>query len=282
MRTASLLLAPALLAACASFPEQLAYGELDSAAMGRDMRYAVYTPPNWTASERLPLVLFLHGGGDSEDCFDRAYIGQAFDAAFFADEMPRAVVCVPNGERGFWENWVDGSYRYRDWVMDDLLPHVREEFNTLAGRENTYVMGISMGGHGALRFAHLEAEEFAAVAAISAPVMDAENLVKFTDNFWVKLFVPVERIWGSTDDLERVRRDDLFEQWQTQEDLGGFRFMLVHGTEDREGIMMGGRRFHDVLTERGIEHRYLVYDGRHKWVDWRPMLPEVVRFLLEG
>ena len=34
------------------------------------------------------------------------------------------------------------------------------------------------------------------------------------------------------------------------------------------------------LDERGIGHDYLVYSGRHKWVDWRPIFPELLRFLV--
>ena len=269
------------LAACSSFPQRLTYDRIDSAALGTQMDYAVYTPPGWTPRERLPLVLFLHGGGDDEDCFDRWGIGQRLDVALAAGDMPRAVICVPNGELGFWENWHDGSHRYRDWVLQDLLPHVREQFHTLQGREHTHVMGISMGGHGTLRLALLAPEQFASAAAISAPVMDAEHLVEFTQQFWVRLFIPVERIWGPTDDVERVRRDDLFARWQTQADLRGLRFLLVHGTDDRGGIVTGTQKFHQHLDARGIEHAYFVYDGRHKWVDWRPILPAVLRFLLQ-
>lgn len=83
--------------------------------MAREMAYAVYTPPGWRPDEQLPLVLFLHGGGDDEDCFDRAGFGPFLDAEITAGRAPRCVICVPDGERGFWENWHDGSHRWTDW-----------------------------------------------------------------------------------------------------------------------------------------------------------------------
>ena len=143
-------------------------------------------------------------------------------------------------------------------------------------------MGISMGGHGTLRLALFEGHRFASAAAISAPVMDAEHLVAFTRNFWVRLFVPVERIWGPTDDVERVRQDDLFRRWTAQDDLSGLRLMLAVGEDDRDGIVTGSTRFHEHLAERGIEHGWLVYEGGHRWVDWRPIFPAVLRFLVDG
>lgn len=280
LRAVSFLAALLTAAACTTYEQRLERGALESAAMAREMDYAVYTPPGFGDDERLPLVVFLHGGGDDETCFDRAAIGALLDERIGQGQLPRAVVVVPDGELGFWENWHDGSHRYRDWVVRDLLPAVRARYHTRTDREGTHLLGISMGGHGALRLARLEPEVFASVAAISAPVMDAEHLVQFTQGFWVRLFVPVDRIWGPTDDLEVVRRDDLFERWQRQEDLRGMRLLLAHGTEDRAGIVTGNERFHQHLAERGVGHDYLVYGGRHLWVDWRPMLPEVFRFLL--
>ncbi|MFK7742175.1 MAG: alpha/beta hydrolase [Planctomycetota bacterium] len=274
-----LLPAAAALTSCSSFERQLNYGELDSAAMLKRMDYAVYTPPGWSPNERLPLVLFLHGGGDSEDCFDRHGISPYLDEAIRSGEAPRVVICIPNGERGFWENFEDGTRRYRDWVIDDLLPHVRREYRTLPGRANTHVFGISMGGHGTLRMLLRQPELFASACAISAPIMDAEHIVEFTKAFWVKMFVPVERIWGATDDVEKLRRDDLFVQWQEPEDLRGVRFMFAYGSEDRDGIIQGNEHFHEHLDDHAIPHEFLRYDGRHKWVDWKPIFPQVLRFL---
>ena len=74
-------------------------------------------------------------------------------------------------------------------------------------------------------------------------------------------------------------QDDLFEQWRTQADLRDVRVLLAHGTADRGDIILGNGHFHEHLDRRGIEHDYLVYSGRHKWVDWRPIFPELLRFL---
>ncbi len=281
--TVKAFLVPALLslAACSSFERRLTYGAMQSDAMQREMAYAVYTPPDFSPDEQLPLVVFLHGGGDDETCFDRAGVGQTIDLALARGTAPRCVIVVPDGELGFWENWHDGSHRYRDWVMQDLLPEVRRRYHTRTDRDGTHVMGISMGGHGTLRFARFEHGTFSSAAAVSAPVMDAEHLVAFTSSLFVRLFIPVARIWGATDDLEKVRRDDLFALWQQQQDLQGVRVLFTHGSADRGDIMLGNSRFHEVLSQRGIAHDYFVYYGRHKWVDWRPIFPELLRLLVD-
>lgn len=269
-------------ASCSSIARRLEYSSLDSPALGRQMNYAVYTPPDFSANEQLPLVVFLHGRGDDETCFDRAGVGQTIDLALARGAAPRCVVVVPDGELGFWENWQDGSQRYRDWVMRDLLPEVRKRFHTSTAREHTHVMGISMGGHGTLRFARLERETFSSAAAISAPVMDAEHLMTFCNGFWVRMSIPVARIWGPTDDIETLRKQDLFTLWQRQEDLRDVRVLTCYGTSDFPDIVTGNRNFHEHLRERGIDHGYHVYYGRHRWIDWRPLFPEILQWLVDG
>ncbi len=70
------LLALGVAGGCAGTPKRLAYGRYESRAMRVDMHYAVYAPPGFSREERLPLVLFLHGGGDSEKSFDQHAIGR--------------------------------------------------------------------------------------------------------------------------------------------------------------------------------------------------------------
>lgn len=76
MRLALLLSIAIAVTACASTATRLTYGELESSALRKPMKYAVYAPPGWKKAESLPLVVFLHGGGDGPDCFDRAGVGQ--------------------------------------------------------------------------------------------------------------------------------------------------------------------------------------------------------------
>jgi enterochelin esterase-like enzyme len=279
MRFAALVLA---LASCASAPKRLTYGELESAAVHETMTYAVYAPPDWKKGETLPLVIFLHGGGDGPDCFDRAAVGQHLDEAMLAGRAPRTIIAIPQGNFSFWENWYDGSRRYRDWVMRELVPQVREDYGTLPCPEGCHVMGISMGGHGALRFAFFEHQSLASVTSISGPVIDVQKMIDLSEDFLIGLFVPVERIWGPITDRARMEREDLFLSWRSQADLHGMRLMLAWGTEDRDALVASNEAFHRHLRERGIEHHATVFPGGHKWIAWTPVIEEALRVQVQG
>jgi len=271
-----LLLLSSLAVGCASFPRRLDYGRIESQAMGKPMGYSVYTPPGWTRSESLPLVVFLHGGGDTPESFDKFGVGQALDRAIESGDAPRVVIVVPQGDLGFWENWYDGTRLFRDWVMRELLLRVQKEYNTMDCPEGCHVMGNSMGAHGALRFALLEPGSFASVTALSGPIFDAESVQQFGKRWYIRMFIPVKRIWGPLDDTERIESEDLYRRWRTQEDLGGIRLMIACGLHDRKGLAATNEKFHRHLEAQGIEHEYVVFDGGHKWVDWIPVIVQAL------
>ncbi len=266
---------------CAATPLRLEYARLPSAAMGgRSMEYGVYVPPSFGPKERLPLLVFLHGGGgDDVRCLDEAGIPALLDREIGAGRAPRAVIVVPEGDRGFWINWYDGSRRYEDWVLGDLLPVIQRDFHTAACPGGCHVAGISMGGNGALRWALDHPETFSSVSILSGPIFDAGQMRSFTHSFPFRWLVPVGRIFGPLTD-ERLQRVDPFQRWQSAADLGATRLFFARGTEDRSGIIETNEAFRVHLERRGIAHRYLVFPGGHRWVDWKPLFPELLRFAI--
>ena len=267
---------------CVKPQAYLRQGSIHSQAMGRKMEYAAYVPRGLPEGKRVPLVLFLHGGGDDPNAFDEVELGQALDAEVSAGRLPPFVLVLPDGEFGFWENWYDGSFRYADWVLDDLLPYV---YGTLPVRrcpDTCVVMGVSMGGHGALRFALRRPEVFDAVAAISAPIFNTDQMIDFGSRFVAKFLFQSRRVFGPANEAERERieRDDLYLRWSSPEDVDGLELFFAWGSGDREGIISANESFTKHLDENGIPHESIVYDGQHKWVDWKPVIIELIRQML--
>lgn len=268
-----LLIALALLSGCASFPRRMRYASRESAAMhGARMDHAVYVPPGFAADERLPLVVFLHGGGDSHDAFDRHGISARLDRAMREGRAPRAVIVLPDGQLGFWANWYDGTRRYEDWIADELVPAVRERYHTRACPDDCHVMGVSMGGAGALSIAHHRPDRFSTVTAISAPVFDTDGMIDFVRSRLFAIIIPTHRIFGPPTPRSRIERDDLYLQWTTRESTGMRRIVLAWGDHDRGGIKQGSRAFSRHLTEHDIPHDAWEYDGGHAWVAWGPVI----------
>ncbi|MCA9607548.1 MAG: hypothetical protein KC619_18200 [Myxococcales bacterium] len=276
-RTTILVLAAALAGCGGSFPERLTYARIESAAVHGEMTYGVYVPPGFSAEERLPLVVFLHGGGDDAFSFDRHGVSGALDAAIASGEVPRVVIVVPQGDLGFWANWYDGSSRYQDWVLEEVVPRVARAYHTRPCPEGCHVMGASMGGAGSLRFALNRPAMWASATLISAPILSTEQMVAFVRNPLFVPLLPTDRIWGPVDDLDRIRRDDPYLRWSTPDALGGTRLLLAWGDHDRGAIRESGAAFAAHLEERGVPFDSIEYVGDHSWRSWTPVILEALR-----
>lgn len=275
MRT--LAFALALLAGCASVPARMTFRQVDSRAMGRTMAFGVYTPPGFTPGERLPLVLFLHGGGDDERSLEEHGIAPWLDEEIGAGRIPRVVVLAPRGDMGFWANWADGSRRYEDWVLREALPAAVEGWGTLPCPDGCHLLGISMGANGGLRMVLAHPGAFRSAALLSGPMLDAAGMRALSDRWLLRTFARLDRVFGPPSDDARVNAADPFQRWRSPDDLAGLRLFLSHGDDDRRGIPETNAALHRHLDERAIPHRYVVYPGGHRWRDWKPVLGEAIR-----
>lgn len=275
--TLFILLGPLL--ACTTFqPERLDYSSIELSSKKTSLQYAVYTPPDWSLGERLPLILFLHGGGGSHKSFERYRADEFLDAEVRAGRVARAVILLPNGDNGFWENWADGSRLYRDWVLEDLIPEVQGDYQTLPCPEFCHLAGISMGGYGVLRFAVFAPEQFSSVSAISAPIFNREQADNFQPSLLVRLLIPFKRIFGEKFSAEFIRSNP-YNAFTTDKNLRRFRLQLIRGSIESQHIIDSNERFHERLRQADFTHEYWVYNGGHKWRDWIPNLGRVINFL---
>ena len=264
-----------LLGLACGFPRQLDYHPVRSELMGgARLQYAVWTPPDFDENERLPLITFLHGGGDDPAVFDRHGLTDDFNRAVLAGEIPRAVIFFPQGDNGFWTNWYDGTRLYRDWILNELIPEVQARYHTRSCPEDCHLMGVSMGGYGSLTMAIQAPDHFASVSALSAPIFDTDQTVQMAGRKMMRLMVPVHRIWGPVD-RERIATHDPFQVWRAPEDLKPA-LTIRWGSDDREGILETNVRLHEHLEERGIPHTAQEYTGNHSWVSWGPVIREAM------
>lgn len=266
-----------LATSCAGTPRELQYHYVRSDRMsGARLSYSVWVPPDFRDDERLPLITFLHGGGDDPTTFDDQGLPAEFREASARGELPRAVIFFPQGDNGFWANWYDGSRLYQDWILDELIPEVQRRYHTLPCPTDCHLMGVSMGGYGSLRLAMDKPGRFASVTAISAPIFDTAQMMRFANDRMTSLFIPVHRVWGPANEREIERRDP-FRVWQRPGDLNGLRLAIRWGTDDRDGIKDTNVRLHEHLEQHRIPHTAEEYTGNHSWRSWSPVIQDALR-----
>jgi S-formylglutathione hydrolase FrmB len=135
---------------------------LHSVALNRDMPYRVVLPASIVAGQKLPVVYLLHGGG-----------GGFRDWSNYSDVSRLAergvILVMPEGYSSYFTNAAGRPQdRYEDYIVNDLIADVETRFPAATRRANRAIVGVSMGGFGAINLALHHPELFAFAGGISA------------------------------------------------------------------------------------------------------------------
>jgi pimeloyl-ACP methyl ester carboxylesterase len=143
-------------------------GSFFSAARRRTVGYTIAYPPGHGPGDELPLVVALHGyGGNHAHTLFGMSPAQAVALKVGGRLLaPMAMVTVDGGG-GYWNPHPGDNPMAM--VVGELIPFCRQRGLGLAPRR-IGVMGISMGGYGALLFAEKYPQLFAVAAAISPAI----------------------------------------------------------------------------------------------------------------
>ena len=93
---------------------------IQSQALRKEMHYVIWLPDSYTPQKEYPLIVMLHGLGDSDTNWSRGRVPRQLQGAINPQIIPEHIVIVPNGERGYWVNQQELPYSYEDWVFEAL------------------------------------------------------------------------------------------------------------------------------------------------------------------
>lgn len=169
-----------------------------SQALERDMQYRVFLPQA-ASNRKLPVVYLLHGGGGNGF---RDWSNDS-DVARFASQG--LVLVMPEGGYSYYTNAAQRPQdRFEDYIMIDLQADVERRFPVRKDRGGRAIVGVSMGGFGAVKLALRHPEKFAFAGALS-PAIDAPRR-RFT---WRRLDQSrhFQEIFGAEDSNSRHDND---------------------------------------------------------------------------
>ena len=121
--------------------------------MQRAVGFNIYLPPGYVESERrFPVVYYLNGRGNDESSHPQLFA--ILDQAIRAGEIPPMIlVYAMCGRTSFYVDSPDGAIMGETVFIRELIAHVDRTVRTVASRNGRAVMGFSMGGQGAIKFA---------------------------------------------------------------------------------------------------------------------------------
>lgn len=133
--------------------------EFKIAGLNRSRKIRIYLPPGYDSTSRHYPVLYMH---DGQNLFDdsTSYVGEwgideSLNQLASESEFRLLVVGIDNGqekrmnELSPWENKKFGEAEgelYMKFIVNQIKPFIDNTYRTLSDRDNTAIMGSSMGG----------------------------------------------------------------------------------------------------------------------------------------
>jgi enterochelin esterase-like enzyme len=147
-------------------PVGVGHDTFHSASMDLEVGYSVYLPPGYEGGDgTYPVVYWLHGRSGSEADTEPARV---LHEAIEAGVVEPMVLVFPNG--GVASGYVDNpntGIMSESVILDELIPHIEENYRVSTEARGRGISGFSMGGAGALRFAIRHPQMWRSVVSVA-------------------------------------------------------------------------------------------------------------------
>lgn len=244
-----------------------------SEAVGRAITIQVILPGNEGMGDVTPpykTLYFLHGiGGNAKELIQ--FINLRTQTL-----LSQIAVVMIDGDNSLYADRGDGVNNYRKLVEEEIVKITRETFPLSHKREDTFIGGISMGGHGAFVTGVTKNDIFSKIVLLSPAIDFYDALGKPATNVPVKF---LDHIYGNKEAylasdvscygvLEKAVREHrkvpkVFISWGNQDPL----------------VLEKDREFAKKLKEQDVEVEALEMDGAHDIFLWDKQLGIVFDFL---
>lgn len=229
----------------------------ESRVVGGPVGYLLYLPPGYAenSAERYPVMYWLHGLGGSPASAGR--LAKRMPAAIESGASPPFIIvgCTDPTKATMWTDSKDGNVPVETVIVRELIAHIDASYRTVADRDARAIAGFSMGGFGAAYLGFKYPETFGAISMLSGALHTAESLKTNRLSIFDAVYA------GDMDDAKaRSPWNVVAESAETVRARSTVQMFI--GSED--GLLERNQRYHELLTELGIEHEWgVVPDAPH-------------------
>jgi len=240
--------------------------------LDRKRRIWIYFPPDYETSAISYPVLYMH---DGQNLFDNltSFAGEwkvAETLNNLAGQGKRVpiVVGIDNGGNnriGEYTPWPNPQYgrgdgeKYMQFIVETLKPYIDQHYRTLPDRENTGIMGSSLGGlishYGALRY-----QSTFSKAGLFSP------------SYWFS-----DSVWTFTHEMGKIHDMRIFQLCGTNEGSN---------VAESEKMVSEMQRMNDSLVKMGFEQNTvfnkIVTGGQHNEKLWSDAFGEAYLWLFDS
>lgn len=197
----------------------------------------VYLPPEYSETEDPYPVLYVH---DGSEYVNLAFMENVLDYCINRDIVnPLVCVFVDPVNRNS-EYWFDRSLI--TMFVDELMPHIDTTYNISSNKDETGIMGTSLGGVTSFLFTHERSDVFGFAGCMSSALYI--NNYEMIDLIEANPLVDVDYYF----------------------DVGTF-----------ESLLNQNRTMRNALASKGYSFSYREYNDAHSWGNWRSHIDDLLR-----
>lgn len=245
--------------------------KLASRMMGKEIPYRVVLPVSYSTQQqkRYPVIYLLHGlTGHFTNWTDMAKLSE------YAGKYEMIIVTPEGGDGWYTDSVSKADEKWESYIVQELMPAIDVKFRTDPRREKRAIVGLSMGGFGALKFGLKYPEKFVIAGSFSGALGAAQITEKQFPGAIGKtidgIFGPVDSITRSSNDIFAIIRS------LTPEKIKAIPFIYLDcGTEDF--LFQNNREFVNLLIEKKVPHEYRQLPGAHNWPYWDRQVQEFLQ-----
>ena len=229
--------------------------EYDSKTVGTRRRMQVYTPPNYSAERKYPVLYLLHGiGGNEHEWQHFATPDVLLDNLIADGKAVPMIVVMPNGRAQKDDRAVGDVFAaapafatFERDLLDDVIPAIEARYRVQADREHRALAGLSMGGGQTLNFGFAHLDTFAWLGGFSS----APNTR------------PPAALVPDPENARRMLR------------------LLWLSCGSRDGLINISQGLHAYLKEHGVPHVWHVDGNGHDATHWRNALYHFAQLIFQ-
>jgi enterochelin esterase family protein len=225
-------------------------------------RFHVYTPPGYeTGRSRYPLLVLLHGAGDTDrEWTETGKANLILDNLIAEGKARPMIIVMPDGHAprtgagrvSDLERQRQGVLFERDLTLG-VIPEVERLYRVDKVREQRAIAGLSMGGAQALNIGLARQDLFSYIGVFSMGLSGPRGERDFLDAH--------EKELASPEELNRKLK------------------LFWIGCGEKDFLWGAAQKLDEVLTKVEVRHTFRKTGGGHEWNNWVRYLAEIAPLL---
>jgi enterochelin esterase-like enzyme len=223
--------------------------EYSSPLLGEYVPVRVYLPPCYSQGGDYGTLYLLHGKPQDENHWLILGIDEELQQRINADEIDNLILVMPRQPEPLFSLTEGGPGSYEGEFISTLIPFIEASYPVSNRTEHRAVAGISRGGVWALEIAFSNPDMFAGVAALS-PALNVNDAREDYDPLIIAQVADAfaDRIFLASGDVDSAAADT--------------------------------QQLHEILSKRGVSHRYTTVPGGHEGATWEQLIGEMLDYLV--